>query len=184
MLRAFHKQGLSASQIARAMGGGLSRNAVIGRAHRMGLGPIGGKASKPRRVVIKAPAAPPPVKRPMPKGVMVLAPLTGGEKSVAARAANIEARANPPESVVLMARSFTPLEGREPVPFGSPGCRWPVGGEGAEMLCCGAERIEATKTLPNPPYCAAHHRAATQTPKPGTPKNGNEMMRALRRYAA
>lgn len=33
--------GLSASQIARALAGGLSRNAVIGKAHRLGLSPRG-----------------------------------------------------------------------------------------------------------------------------------------------
>jgi hypothetical protein len=36
------------------------------------------------------------------------------------------------------------------VPFGSPGCKWPVGGSGADMLICGAER-DGTK-----PYCVEH----------------------------
>lgn len=40
-LRDLYSQGLSSSQIARAMGG-LSRNAVIGKVHRMGLNPKGG----------------------------------------------------------------------------------------------------------------------------------------------
>lgn len=37
-LRRFWSEGLSASQIARALGTGRSRNAVIGRIHRDGLG--------------------------------------------------------------------------------------------------------------------------------------------------
>jgi GcrA cell cycle regulator len=44
-LKQLWNDGLSASQIARVMGGGVSRNAVIGRVHRMGLA---GRAT-PRR---------------------------------------------------------------------------------------------------------------------------------------
>jgi GcrA cell cycle regulator len=57
-LRRLWAQGLSASQIAKRLGGEVSRNAVIGKAHRLGLAgrpsPIRGEA-KPR-----SKAAPPP----------------------------------------------------------------------------------------------------------------------------
>lgn len=46
------------------------------------------------------------------------------------------------------------------MPFGSPGCKWPVGGEGVDMMCCGADRIVATPERPSPPYCAEHTDAA------------------------
>ena len=36
-LKGLWNEGLSASQIARALGGGVSRNAVIGKVHRLGL---------------------------------------------------------------------------------------------------------------------------------------------------
>jgi GcrA cell cycle regulator len=38
-LKQLWTEGLSASQIARVMGSGLTRNAVIGKAHRLGLEP-------------------------------------------------------------------------------------------------------------------------------------------------
>lgn len=57
-LKVLHGQGLSASQIAKILGG-VTRNAVIGRAHRIGLGPIGGgRASAPPRHKTYAPAQP------------------------------------------------------------------------------------------------------------------------------
>lgn len=154
ILRELHAQGLSASQIARKLGG-VTRNAVIGKSNRMGLGPIGGgKASAPaqyRRT---------PIRSRSPKGAMILA-LQGGptqrnptENKIANIKANAEVREKPPASVMQRARAFVPLEGREPVPFGSPGCKWPCGGDGADMLCCGAERVEGK------PYSATHGRAA------------------------
>jgi GcrA cell cycle regulator len=53
LLKKLWQDGLSASQIARQLGG-VTRNAVIGKVHRLGLS---GRAqpSKPRRVVFKAP---------------------------------------------------------------------------------------------------------------------------------
>ena len=180
-LRELHAQGLSASQMAKILGG-VTRNAVIGRANRMGLGPIGGgKASAPaqyRRTPVKPP------KPRAPKGVMILAQQGGPtqrnptENKIANLKANAAARERPAEDVLAWARAFVPLEGREPVPLGSPGCKWPCGGEGAEMLCCGAECVEGK------PYCATHGRAAYQPPKPGQPRNGNQLFRALRRWAA
>ena len=47
-------EGQSASQIAKALGGGVTRNAVIGKVHRLGLS---GRAtpSQPSRTVFRAP---------------------------------------------------------------------------------------------------------------------------------
>ena len=72
------RDGLSASQIARALAGGVTRNAVIGKVHRLGLS---GRAkpstptlrsrreARPRRPVrrgaaIRCPAPPPPAEPP------------------------------------------------------------------------------------------------------------------------
>ena len=53
LLRKLWQDGLSASQIAKQLGG-VTRNAVIGKVHRLGLS---GRAtpSKPQRTVFKAP---------------------------------------------------------------------------------------------------------------------------------
>lgn len=185
-LKRLHKEGLSASEMAKTLGG-ITRNAAIGKCVRLGLGSIGGgKASAPAKSkaqhgTLRPKPAPRPAKQPMPKGVMVLPPMKGGsttEAAAAARLANMEARENPAENVVLMSRSFTPLPGCAPVAFGEKGCKWPVSGAGASMLQCGAQR-DGEK-----PYCVSHSAAAHQKPKPGAPKNGNELARSLRRWVA
>jgi GcrA cell cycle regulator len=144
------RDGYSAAQIARVLGD-VSRNSVIGALHRRGFRRE--LPSVPAKVAPK-PAAKPRTKRAQPKGVMVLPPLRGGnDETIAARVENMKVRANPPEEVLARVRAFAPLPGVKPVPFGSPGCRWPVEGDGADMLCCGAEQDGG-------PYCAAHAEAA------------------------
>lgn len=68
MLRTRFTEGLTASQIARAIGGGLTRNAVIGRLHRLGLR-RGQPTPRPRVVTFK------PLPKPVaPKITEVLEP--------------------------------------------------------------------------------------------------------------
>ena len=55
-------EGQSASQIAKALGGGVTRNAVIGKVHRLGLS---GRAAPRRRNRPAPPSAPPPVRAPL-----------------------------------------------------------------------------------------------------------------------
>jgi GcrA cell cycle regulator len=158
-LRQLHGLGLSAAQIAKALGG-VTRNAVIGRAGRMKLGPIGGgrpSAPAAKRVERVVPFKP---SEPKPRGVMVLPQLGTATTTEKNRLANIEARAKPAEDVLLRAKAFAPLPGVTPVPFGSPGCRWPVQGEGAAMACCGAPRGDGEES-----YCAAHARASRPAPE-------------------
>lgn len=80
------------------------------------------------------------------------------EKGAALRAGNIankaESRKNDPELKVKRAFAFDPIEGVEPVPFGSAGCKYPVDGlDGPGLLWCGAPRDGRT-------YCEAHHALA------------------------
>lgn len=170
-------EGLSAAQISRQIPG-TTRNSVIAKVYRLRNAGI----NLSERAAPAAPSvgrvAPKPVAAPKPMPPIPLPKVRGGDVATTARAENIEARASPPENVIMMAREFRPLAGCEPVPFGSKGCRWPVSPEGADMLCCGAQRDGESS------YCGVHRAVATQKPKPGQPKNGNEMMRALRRYAA
>ena len=64
LLKKLWLDGLSASQIAKQLGG-VTRNAVIGKVHRLGLS---GRAapSQPARPGFKAPRAPRPVSAPAP----------------------------------------------------------------------------------------------------------------------
>lgn len=54
-LKALWNEGLSASQIARVLGGGVTRNAVIGKVHRLGLAGRAGpaRAERPRTQVAR-----------------------------------------------------------------------------------------------------------------------------------
>jgi GcrA cell cycle regulator len=54
-LKSLWTEGLSASHIAKVMGGGISRNAVIGKVHRLGLA---GRATAPRGERMRLPSAP------------------------------------------------------------------------------------------------------------------------------
>ncbi|RAK68791.1 GcrA family cell cycle regulator [Phenylobacterium kunshanense] len=175
-LRELHAQGLSAAQMAKALGG-VSRNSVIGKCSRMRLGPIGGvKAPPPARYC-------PPAKPRSPKGVMVLARQGGptqrnpAENKRANIKANAEVRETPAANVLARARAFLPLDGCVPVQFGAHGCRWPVGGEGADMLQCGAKRADGKS------YCAEHSAVADVLPPPGY-RTGAQLARSLRRWAA
>src|SRR5579871_5220539 len=67
LLKKLWLEGLSASQIAKQLGG-VTRNAVIGKVHRLGLS---GRAapSQPSRPTFKAPRAPRPAPAPAPRRV-------------------------------------------------------------------------------------------------------------------
>jgi GcrA cell cycle regulator len=75
------------------------------------------------------------------------------------RAANIagkkESRQFDPPLIIDRSRAFDPLPGIEPVPFGSPSCKWSVDGtHGHGLLWCGAPRVDGCS------YCSHHRRMA------------------------
>lgn len=196
LLRKLHSAGLSASQIAYDLcrqfpGSGYSRNAIIGKAHRLGLGPIGGgKASKPSL----------PHRKPTtPRG--------GAGQLAAAKARAPAVRANPANKNTLGAKSmmaptdlkdrvllkntvalepesasFAPAPDAKPIPFIERTrlrCSWHIGGDiGPDMLCCGAPVPDDGGLA----FCIAHReRARNKTAKP---KTGSDLVRSLRKYAA
>ncbi len=76
-LKELWTEGLSASQIAAELGEGVSRNAVLGKAHRLGLAQGEAKGAstqyprKPTRSPVPAPAVePPPQNDPNPAPMM------------------------------------------------------------------------------------------------------------------
>lgn len=71
LLKKLWAEGLSASQIAKQLGGGLSRNAVIGKVHRMGLA---GRASASIPRAPREPRQPRPVREPLPRKVFLPPP--------------------------------------------------------------------------------------------------------------
>lgn len=142
LLRKLWNDGLSASQIAAELGG-ITRNAVIGKVHRLGLS---GRAKSPSSSVprIRKPRASTGTIRPRMRyaGNTALAPDY-------AREADIDL--DPLANVVPIGPRVSITELNEST------CRWPVGDPGAEDFgYCGA------KPKTGVVYCPYHARIAYQ----------------------
>ena len=144
-LKKLWEAGLSASQIAAELGN-VTRNAVIGKVHRLGLS---GRAKTPSS------AAPRPRKvRPAQQMMRVSRPVSRGNTALA-QAFEVEIEADPiaHDNVVPMSQRLTLLELNEST------CHWPVGDpSNPEFFFCGG------KALTGLPYCAHHSRIAYQPP--------------------
>ncbi|HLW90466.1 MAG TPA: GcrA family cell cycle regulator [Roseiarcus sp.] len=147
LLRQLWLDGKSASQIAAALGDGVTRNAVIGKVHRLGLS---------GRVKTATSAAP----RIRQKSLAPRAPSVGrssggfrGNTALAlARDMLIEAEPELREDVVIpMSLRVTIVELKEAM------CRWPLGDPTTpEFRYCGIQ------TATDGPYCQHHSRLAYQ----------------------
>jgi GcrA cell cycle regulator len=145
-LRKLWLDGLSASQIAKQLGGGVTRNAVIGKVHRLGLS---GRA--------KTMAAPAPrARKPRPVTATVSRPMVSGNTALAQPVRVLvepepEELPDPVSNVIAMTDRCTILDLNEST------CRWPVGDPGkVDFFYCGS------RTKIGLPYCAFHSRIAYQ----------------------
>jgi len=144
-------EGLSASQIAADLGG-VTRNAVIGKVHRLGLSgrvkPAGGGANKPRR----KPAAP------RAKYTRSSNRSGGGPRTAGATALKMDEdievayQPKPVEDVVVpISRKLTLMELTETT------CKWPTGDPTMPGFSfCGHNSAE------DKPYCEYHSKLAYQ----------------------
>ena len=154
-LKRMWAEGQSASQIAKELGG-VTRNAVIGKVHRLGLS---GRAapSQPSRTSFR-PARPRPAQAPSaPRRIEAQAP-----RPVAAVPA-------PRPAILDLPGTATVLT------LGNHMCKWPIGDPSSdEFSFCGRRSDEGH------PYCVEHSRVAYQ---PAQKRNGSsELARSLRRY--
>jgi GcrA cell cycle regulator len=140
-------EGKSASQIASLLGNGLTRNAIIGKVHRLGLA---GRARSPSTASPRPrPSAPQTVHRtpraPAPRI------LRGATALAVAPRALVEAEPETFESVVVpMSLRVTIVELKEAM------CRWPLGDPASpEFRYCGSP-------VASGPYCAYHVGLAYQ----------------------
>jgi GcrA cell cycle regulator len=143
LLKKLWSDGLSASQIAAQLGG-ITRNAVIGKVHRLGLSgrAKSANAGMPRQRKTRAPPHMLRIGRGAIRGNTALA-----------HAYDIEAEAEPEliDNIIPIGQRCSILELTEQT------CRWPVGDPGSsEFFFCGGA---ALTTLP---YCAYHSRLAYQ----------------------
>jgi GcrA cell cycle regulator len=160
VLKNLWAEGLSASQIAKQLGGGVTRNAVIGKVHRLGLAgratpsrpakrPV--RVARPRPIVTGTPMRPRPA--PVQPHVQAAPPL--------------EPMLRPDGKVVTV---LTLNEGT---------CRWPIGDpSSADFAFCGRHPAGG-------PYCSEHNRLAyqPQTPKKKKPYGEPDELRRLLRYS-
>jgi GcrA cell cycle regulator len=148
LLKKLWSEGLSASQIAGQMGG-VTRNAVIGKVHRLGLS---GRAKtsaapaqpRPRKPAARAPSHP-LTHRPTIHGNTARAFEPEQEPA-------LEPQALIDEDVVIpMSERVTIMELRESM------CRWPMGDPTTpEFRFCGGKAVAGL------PYCTHHCRMAYQ----------------------
>ena len=154
LLKKLWSEGLSASAIAAELGG-VTRNAVIGKVHRLGLSgrakapaPVPQRRTKPTRTPshpMKATTTPPAV-----RGNTALAVEPAAVEAVDAQP---EPETKPASDVVIaMSERVTIMELREHM------CRWPLGDPGREDF-----RFCGSRIAPGGPYCG-HHAAIAYQP--------------------
>ncbi|WP_020181038.1 GcrA family cell cycle regulator [Methylopila sp. M107] len=153
-------EGLSASQIAAELGG-VTRNAVIGKVHRLGLsGRAKTVSSTAARSRPKA-AAGQPARRPVASGGASPQPsfVSRGNLAVAVSSPAPAARPTPAPRIVpievvetsIVCERVTIMELRENM------CRWPIGDPSQpEFRFCGG------RSTPGAAYCAGHSQVAYQ----------------------
>ena len=150
--------GLSASQIAKQLGG-VTRNAVIGKVHRLGLS---GRAtpSQPQRPIFKAPRAPRPAVAAAPAPRRTLEPVM-------------------PSSQPPVPAYYPEEPGSATVlTLGAHMCKWPIGDPSSDAFTFCGRRSDREG-----PYCMDHARVAYQPQqKKGARTGASELARSLRRY--
>ena len=153
LLKKLWQDGLSASQIAKQLGG-VTRNAVIGKVHRLGLS---GRAtpSKPQRTVFKAPRPARPVSAPS-------APRRIAEP-VAAQPAPVRYVDEKPGTATVLT-------------LGAHMCKWPIGDPAMDNFTFCGRRCD------DGPYCIEHAQVAYQPAQAKKKSGAAELARSLRRY--
>ncbi|MFZ1964027.1 MAG: GcrA family cell cycle regulator [Roseiarcus sp.] len=150
LLRQLWLDGRSASQISAQLGHGLTRNAVIGKVHRLGLA---GRAKSPSSAA--SPPRPAPAQRVAPRsssGSGARAAVRGNTALMLSPEPMLESLPAFHEDVVVpMSLRVTIVELKEAM------CRWPLGDPASsEFRYCGSPSSGAG------PYCAHHSKLAYQ----------------------
>ena len=145
LLKKLWADGLSASQIAGELGS-VTRNAVIGKVHRLGLS---GRAKNPSSA-----ASRPRKPRSASQMLRVSRPSIRGNTALQhAYDYDFEPEPEITENIIPIGQRRTLLELTDAT------CRWPIGDPGAaEFFFCGGN------TLNGLPYCHYHSRVAYQPP--------------------
>ena len=154
-LKKLWAEGHSASQIAKRLGS-VTRNAVIGKVHRLGLS---GRAT-PSRPVKRPPRLARPKPQVLPRQASAAAPRpAGGALAVRSEPAHVQTHISEAEANITPQRlpngdMVTVLTVKDSM------CKWPIGDPAdAAFGFCGHGTSEGS------PYCAEHARVAFQPAK-------------------
>jgi GcrA cell cycle regulator len=170
LLKKLWGEGLSASQIAGRLGG-VTRNAVIGKVHRLGLS---GRATTSRMKSIRP--------RQRTNNTNTLAKRQNGKPRFGSLSGSVtrsgysmevEPYAPPAEELVI------PLAERKSIQtLTECSCRWPIGDpQMADFHFCGKDKV------PGQPYCEFHARRAFQPPQPRRRERDLPVVRAITQAA-
>ena len=156
LLRRLWTEGLSASQIAVRLSQGVTRNAVIGKVHRLNLA---GRAPQPRSA---APRAPRKQREPSLPGRSASMPSLPTAGNTALKAL-LRPHVAPPRPAALAepqpVRLVDRLKGGRVtiLHLSDKTCKWPIGDPGHDEFCfCGHGPRDGS------PYCEYHARLAYQ----------------------
>ena len=145
LLKKLWQDGLSASQIAGELGG-VTRNAVIGKVHRLGLSGRGQPTSSIKRQ-----------RRTHPTGVRRTRTMSVGNLALKLSIDALPDAIHQPRRnvVVPIPKKLAIYQLTETT------CKWPIGDPGREdFYFCGHDSLE------NRPYCEYHAGVAYQAPEP------------------
>lgn len=145
-LKALWAEGHSTAEIGRRMG--ISKNAVVGKAHRLSLS---ARPSPIRRDAAPRPAPVPRAPRPVPAPIQRLAPAPAVRPTIPAPQPAPVATAPTP-----VVRSFPTARPR----LGARTCCWPIGEPGTSgFRFCGGDPMAGK------PYCTEHAALAYVKPR-------------------
>lgn len=151
------REGWSATQISKVLG--LSRNAVMGKIHRLGLSARDQPSEPGKRHPKANPLTPRPKAKKQRPALSVV----------------------PQEERIELAFAWKPVPGSTPRPWEERGngCKWPIDVPGAEIMhaCC------QPKDGDHPNYCRPH-RALSVSRAQANAKMGAAYVRSLRKFAA
>ncbi|HAX92179.1 MAG TPA: gcrA cell cycle regulator family protein [Rhodospirillaceae bacterium] len=158
-------KGFSANDIAKSLGGCVTRNAVIGKAHRLKLS---ASAAMPRAASVEPPSK--------TRGVVMasIKKVSGKKKSMLRSLPPVQSQETTarvismPESMLRPIEIMKRSEGIPVTKAGERHCRWPIGDpRSPDFRFCGCDTHEGL------PYCASHARVAYQTVSRRSRANAN-----------
>jgi GcrA cell cycle regulator len=180
-------EGKSATEIAKILGEGVTRSAVIGRVSRMKLAArapcampkivrgtkVPDKYKKPQPPKVEKPKAPPKAKASSSKLWFPKAPKPEPQMPMDAEARK-QALAKINDRAMSAFDADGEIAGVQIADLERHHCRWPIG----DGYCGKPRQFMDTQTAP---YCAHHRPKAVSPMNPRSPQNGKELYRSLRR---